>query len=162
MTDRRTDLPSLAPPGIMLGIGLGGFFDGIVLHQIFQTHAMLSAVIPMDSMMNMNANMLADGLFHALMWMATLIGVALLWRALNGRRGASAPGWRLIGYNLPITRHGTYFAWIWPQAEHAHVGWEFGTLLEDSDAVLQARRMGMVQPYRRIDRPPSAESAPCH
>ena len=100
MTDRRTDLPSLAPPGIMLGIGLGGFFDGIVLHQIFQTHAMLSAVIPMDSMMNMKANMLAEGLFHALMWMATLIGVALLWRALNGRRGASAPGWRLIGYML--------------------------------------------------------------
>ncbi|GLV23330.1 membrane protein [Sphingobium sp. TomMM35A] len=100
MTEGRTDLPSLAPPGIMLGIGLGGFFDGIVLHQIFQTHAMLSAVIPMDSMMNMKANMLADGLFHALMWMATLSGVALLWRALNGRRGASAPGWRLIGYML--------------------------------------------------------------
>src|SRR3546814_2018128 len=70
-----SDLPSLAPPGIMLGIGLGGFFDGIVLHQIFQAHAMLSAVIPLNSMMNMKANMLADGLFHAFMWMAKLIGV---------------------------------------------------------------------------------------
>ncbi|APL95691.1 DUF2243 domain-containing protein [Sphingobium indicum] len=100
MSDRMTDLPSLAPPGIMLGIGLGGFFDGIVLHQIFQAHAMLSAVIPLNSMMNMKANMLADGLFHAFMWMATLIGVTLLWRALNGRRDASAAGWRLIGYML--------------------------------------------------------------
>ncbi|WP_031303821.1 DUF2243 domain-containing protein [Sphingobium quisquiliarum] len=95
-----TDLPSLAPPGIMLGIGLGGFFDGIVLHQIFQTHAMLSAIIPMDSMSNMKVNMLADGLFHALMWVATLAGVALLWRALKGRRGAMTSGWRLIGYML--------------------------------------------------------------
>src|SRR3546814_15475819 len=62
--------------------------------------AMLSAVIPLNSMMNMKANMLADGLFHAFMWMATLIGVTLLWRALNGRRDASAAGWRLIGYML--------------------------------------------------------------
>jgi uncharacterized membrane protein len=28
--------------GILLGIGLGGFVDGIALHQIFQWHNMLS------------------------------------------------------------------------------------------------------------------------
>ena len=99
-TNQGTHLPSLATPGLMLGIGLGGFFDGILLHQIFQTHGMLSAVIPMHSMMNMKANMFADGLFHALMWIATLIGVALLWRAMNVRRDATAPGRRLIGYML--------------------------------------------------------------
>jgi uncharacterized membrane protein len=27
---------------LLLGIGLGGFFDGIVLHQILQWHHMLS------------------------------------------------------------------------------------------------------------------------
>ncbi|MBF2014576.1 MAG: DUF2243 domain-containing protein [Rivularia sp. T60_A2020_040] len=32
--------------GICLGIGLGGFFDGIVLHQILQWHHMLSNVKP--------------------------------------------------------------------------------------------------------------------
>ena len=30
-------------PGILLGIGLGGFVDGIVLHQILQWHHMLSS-----------------------------------------------------------------------------------------------------------------------
>jgi len=50
---------------MMLGIGLGGFFDGILLHQIFQAHAMLSAKVPLDSMENMKTNMTADGLFHA-------------------------------------------------------------------------------------------------
>ena len=31
---REGDLP--LTPGILLGIGLGGFIDGIVLHQILQ------------------------------------------------------------------------------------------------------------------------------
>jgi hypothetical protein len=30
-------------PGILLGIGLGGFVDGIVLHQILQWHHLLSS-----------------------------------------------------------------------------------------------------------------------
>jgi Predicted membrane protein (DUF2243) len=29
-------------PGILLGVGLGGFVDGIVLHQILQWHHMLT------------------------------------------------------------------------------------------------------------------------
>ena len=30
-------------PAIVLGIGLGGFLDGIVLHQILQWHHMLTS-----------------------------------------------------------------------------------------------------------------------
>jgi uncharacterized membrane protein len=100
MNDSRLATPSLAPAGIMLGIGLGGFFDGILLHQIFQTHAMLSAKIPLDSMANMKTNMTADGLFHAVTWTATLIGVALLWKALKRNGGPRPAGSGLIGYML--------------------------------------------------------------
>ena len=32
--------------GIVLGLGLGGFVDGITLHQIMQWHNMGSAVLP--------------------------------------------------------------------------------------------------------------------
>jgi uncharacterized membrane protein len=50
----------------MLGIGLGGFVDGIVLHQILQWHHMLtSAGYPADSVPNLVLNTLFDGLFHA-------------------------------------------------------------------------------------------------
>ncbi|WP_460744124.1 DUF2243 domain-containing protein [Mariniluteicoccus endophyticus] len=35
--------PGIALPGILLGIGLGGFLDGILLHQILQWHHMLSS-----------------------------------------------------------------------------------------------------------------------
>jgi hypothetical protein len=47
------------------------------------------------------------------------------------------PGWRLIGYDLPITKHGTYFAWVSPETEHVHVGWQAGTLMADPDGVLR-------------------------
>jgi hypothetical protein len=35
--------PSLRLPGIILGVGLGGFVDGIVLHQLLQWHHMLTS-----------------------------------------------------------------------------------------------------------------------
>jgi hypothetical protein len=51
------------------------------------------------------------------------------------------PGWRLIGYDLAITRHGTYFAWVWPEQEHVHVGWQVGTLMADPRGVLRGAHL---------------------
>jgi uncharacterized membrane protein len=84
----------------MLGIGLGGFLDGIVLHQIAQVHAMLSAKVPLHTMENMRTNMTADGYFHAGTWIATLIGVVLLWKALNRPSGRPASAQAFAGYML--------------------------------------------------------------
>jgi uncharacterized membrane protein len=64
--------------GILLGIGLGGFIDGIVLHQILQWHNMMSNWVPPHTMEAMSFNMVWDGIFHAAVWVATLIGVFLL------------------------------------------------------------------------------------
>jgi uncharacterized membrane protein len=64
--------------GIVLGVGLGGFIDGIVLHQIAQWHNMGSAVLPPTSMDAMSQNMVWDGLFHAATWIVTVIGVYML------------------------------------------------------------------------------------
>jgi hypothetical protein len=50
-------------------------------------------------------------------------------------------GWRLIGYDLPITRHGTYFAWVWPEQEHVHVGWQVGTLMADPRGLLRGAHL---------------------
>ncbi len=67
--------------GTVLGVGLGGFADGIVLHQIAQWHNMGSAVLPPITMDAMSRNMVWDGLFHLAMWVVTLTGVLLLWAA---------------------------------------------------------------------------------
>lgn len=75
--------------GVLLGIGLGGFVDGIVLHQIAQWHNMLSAKVPPITLDAMMLNMWADGWFHAAVFIFTIIGVLMLYHA--ARHGASFP-----------------------------------------------------------------------
>src|SRR3954469_21514203 len=91
----------LIAAGILIGAGMGGFVDGIVFHQILQTHNMLSARIGRDSVVTLEVNMFWDGLFHAFTWITTAVGIALLWRAGRLSRGfpANAPfaGSVLIG-----------------------------------------------------------------
>jgi uncharacterized membrane protein len=75
----------------LLGLGLGGFVDGIVLHQILQVHAMISNSLPPDTLLAKSANMVWDGVFHAATWILTLAGIVSLWRACR-RRDAVASG----------------------------------------------------------------------
>ena len=93
--------------GVILGIGLGGFADGIALHQIAQWHNMGSAVLPPVTMAAMSRNMVWDGLFHLAMWVVTLAGVFMLWAAARARTLPASPasfggellaGWG--GFNL--------------------------------------------------------------
>ena len=77
-------------PGIVLGLGLGGFVDGIALHQIAQWHNMGSAVLPPTTMEAMKQNMAWDGWFHAATLVLTVVGVYLL--ARDAREGVAIPG----------------------------------------------------------------------
>jgi hypothetical protein len=47
------------------------------------------------------------------------------------------PGWRLIGYDLPRRRGTTFFAWIWPEPEHVHLGFPLGILMSDPDRAMR-------------------------
>lgn len=78
-SSQRGDFPTSA--GILLGLGLGGFFDGIVLHQLLQWHHMVtSAGYPADSVRNLELNTLLDGLFHASTYIFVVAGLVILWR----------------------------------------------------------------------------------
>lgn len=78
--------------GAALGFALGGFFDGILLHQILQWHHLLSLVPQID---DLRLQVLWDGYFHALMYVIGLAALAGLWRLQ--RRGEGQWGWPLIG-----------------------------------------------------------------
>lgn len=99
--DRR-----VAVGGVLLGIGLGGFADGIVLHQILQWHHMLTSHgdYPATTVAGLEVNTLWDGLFHAATWIATLAGIVLVWSAAwEHARGRSFPtlaGLLAIGWGL--------------------------------------------------------------
>lgn len=49
------------------------------------------------------------------------------------------PGWGLIGYDVPAGRRLAYFAWIWPETVHVHLGFQRGVLMDDPDARLEGR-----------------------
>lgn len=95
---RPTSNPSgpLLRAAVVLGIGLGGFFDGIVFHQLLQWHHLLSSPVPPTTIPNLELNTLADGAFHATTWAITVVGVWLLLRA-NGARRTAGAGRVLLG-----------------------------------------------------------------
>lgn len=79
--------------GSLLGFAAGGFFDGIVLHQILQWHHLLSGVAG-GSGGDLRLQLLADGLFHAVMYVIALAGLGLL-IAGQGPLAHAAPRRRL-------------------------------------------------------------------
>jgi uncharacterized membrane protein len=83
----RSEARSLHWAGYALGFALGGFFDGILLHQILQWHHLLSGIE--EARHDIRVLILGDGLFHLLMYLIAGVGLWLLWRA---RRQFSAPG----------------------------------------------------------------------
>ncbi len=98
MTARNRTQP-LVTAGVVLGVGMGGFVDGILFHQILQLHNMLSNRVPRDSLVNEQINMFWDGLFHTFTWLCVALGIVLLWRALT-RTGAMLSGKALSGAML--------------------------------------------------------------
>lgn len=94
--DMESQFERLRASGILFGIGLGGFFDGIVLHQILQWHHMVSHVddYPTTTVAGLEANTLADGLFHAVTYIITIVALVVLWPVLGGRRRV----WSTQGY----------------------------------------------------------------
>src|SRR5262245_54436740 len=49
------------------------------------------------------------------------------------------PRWGLLGYDVPIGRRSRYFAWIWGQPEHVHLGFEWGIAMDDPHGMLHGR-----------------------
>jgi uncharacterized membrane protein len=71
----------LVAAGLLLGVGMGGFVDGILLHQLLQWHNMLASVLPVTDLVSSKVNMFWDGMFHAFTWLTTFAGLLLLFRA---------------------------------------------------------------------------------
>ncbi|MDB5624175.1 MAG: Membrane protein [Devosia sp.] len=65
--------------GFAIGFGLGGFFDGILLHQVLQWHHLLSGLE--QARQDLRVLVMTDGLFHVLMYLVTAVGLWLLWRS---------------------------------------------------------------------------------
>ena len=80
----------LTTAGVLIGMSLAGFFDGIVLHQILQWHHMLSNIQSTDSVKGLQLNTLADGLFHIASYVLLAIGLITLWKAYQQKPSISS------------------------------------------------------------------------
>jgi hypothetical protein len=52
-------------------------------------------------------------------------------------------GWRLIGYDVPVGRRTRYFAFVAPEPEHVHLGFEYGIWMADLDGILRGAHLGL-------------------
>lgn len=100
MRSRAGSPGPLVSSGILIGVGMGGFVDGILLHQILQWHNMLSTVVPPVDLVSVKLNMLWDGLFHAFTWIVTAMGVSRLFAAGTRTEVAWSP--RTFGGSLLV------------------------------------------------------------
>ncbi len=104
----------LSTTSIILGIGIGGFIDGIVLHQILQWHGMFTNQLPAVDFLGKSVNMFWDGIFHLFTLTAVIIGVASLTRLLKKKNINPSPklvwggffaGWGLFNLVEGIIHH---------------------------------------------------------
>jgi uncharacterized membrane protein len=149
-------------PALLLGVGLGGFVDGILLHQVLQWHHMLTGDRSADTVAGLEANTLADGLFHLGTWI--VVAVAMTLTVSAWREGRLAPPWRAhIG--LLLAGWGV-FNLVEGMVDHVilgvhHVrddlggplGWDLGFL--GLAVVLIAIGAALVSPRTAPDRPRS-------
>lgn len=100
-TPMSTSNPKVPRGGLLLlGFSLGGFIDGILLHQVLQWHHLLSAV--KDGAIPLAVQITADGMFHLLMYALALTGLWLTWRGreglAQGTRGRTVASIALVGF----------------------------------------------------------------
>ena len=104
----------LIAASLILGMGLGGVFEGIFFNQLLQWHQVISAKIPANTISGKSLNNFWDGVYHFITWLLTGTGIFLLW-SLVGRNdvarsnrvffGGVALGWGIFILLEGIANH---------------------------------------------------------
>lgn len=97
-------IPSLRRPlwgSALIGFALGGFFDGILLHQVLQWHHLFS-LVPGEQWRDIRNQILMDGWFHVLHYLIACAGLYLLWsaRAALVRSDAKLLAAAVLGFSV--------------------------------------------------------------
>jgi uncharacterized membrane protein len=135
MTNATNQRPLIAA-GLTLGIGLGGFVDGIVFHQLLQFHNMLSARLPPTTVVNLEINMFWDGVFHAFCWLMSVLGLGMLWQVVHRAQtplststfvGSLVAGWGLFNVVEGVVDHHVLHLHHVTETAH-HLRWDVAFL----------------------------------
>jgi uncharacterized membrane protein len=80
------DVRRVVLSGVLVGVGVAGFVDETVFHQLLHWHHFYDKSTPA-------AGLVSDGLFHAFSWFATVAGLFLLVDARRRRPVPKARWW---------------------------------------------------------------------
>jgi uncharacterized membrane protein len=133
---------SIVLPGLLLGVGLGGFVDGILLHQILQWHHMRSGDgiggdRSLKTVGGLEANTIADGVFHTATWLLVVVGLYMLWnrsrdagriRSWTELTGLLLVGWGAFNLVEGIIDHQILGIHHLRDDEGGPIGWDLGFL----------------------------------
>lgn len=69
--------------GIVLGIGMMGFFDGIIFHQVLQWHHLVcfTEYCKPNTIVDLQLQNHQDGVFQFFMWIVVLVGAFMMFKA---------------------------------------------------------------------------------
>lgn len=102
----KRPIPAEASPrwfvggSFLLGFGLGGLADGILLHQVLQWHNLVSDQVTNETLTGLRTNLFWDGVFHLSATALLVIGLLLLWRAWESRDHATGNLSAFVGLTL--------------------------------------------------------------
>jgi hypothetical protein len=68
---------------------------------------------------------------------------AIVRRVVPDAIEAVRPGWRLIGYDVPVGRRSVYFAYVAPEPIHVHLGFEHGIFMNDPEGRLEGAYLNL-------------------
>jgi hypothetical protein len=68
---------------------------------------------------------------------------AIVWQVVPDAIESVRPGWRLIGYDVPLGRRSVYFAYVAPEPIHVHLGFEHGVFMNDPDGRLEGAHLNL-------------------
>jgi hypothetical protein len=66
---------------------------------------------------------------------------ALVRRAVPSTIERVRPGWRLIGYDLPLGQKSRFFAYVAPEPAHIHLGFQYGAWMADPERQLRGAHL---------------------
>ena len=68
---------------------------------------------------------------------------AIVFRAVPEALERVRIGWRIIGYDVRVGRRSRYFAFVGPEPEHVHLGFQYGIWMDDPDGVLRGAHLDL-------------------
>jgi uncharacterized membrane protein len=79
------NIKKLRAAGIVLGLGLGGFIDGILFHMLLQWHHVIcvNCLSPTQTTDDLRLETFSDGVFHGVTLALVVAGLFMLWRAVR-------------------------------------------------------------------------------